>query len=217
MANFFKGKEKAVKKLDISSPVNFAHCVHVGFDPDSNEFTGLPAEWKVLLESSTITKEERAKDPQALLDVLGFVVDGMGSDKYMTKEDDDEPEESKKHMLPRPPQVSAPPKRAPPPILARPESTMNRMTRDLSTLEIRANQDKVGISAKKLPPSATKTVEAPTTRKKPRKMTDEEIMTRLKAIVNDGNPKDLYTNFKKIGQGASGVVYTATEICTGNT
>lgn len=51
------------------------------------------------------------------------------------------------------------------------------------------------------------------TRKK--KMSDEEILEKLRTIVSVGDPKKKYTRFEKIGQGASGTVYTAIDIATG--
>ncbi|KAM6946191.1 serine/threonine-protein kinase PAK 1 isoform 1-T1 [Aplochiton taeniatus] len=59
------------------------------------------------------------------------------------------------------------------------------------------------------------------TRKK--KMSDEEILEKLHvlrspstgSIVSVGDPKKKYTRFEKIGQGASGTVYTAIDIATG--
>uniref|UniRef100_A0A3P9IZZ8 non-specific serine/threonine protein kinase n=1 Tax=Oryzias latipes TaxID=8090 RepID=A0A3P9IZZ8_ORYLA len=59
------------------------------------------------------------------------------------------------------------------------------------------------------------------TRKK--KMSDEEILEKLHGlrspsagtIVSVGDPKKKYTRFEKIGQGASGTVYTAIDIATG--
>ncbi|XP_017488303.1 PREDICTED: serine/threonine-protein kinase PAK 1-like [Rhagoletis zephyria] len=47
------------------------------------------------------------------------------------------------------------------------------------------------------------------------KMTDEEILERLRAIVTIGDPKRKFSRMKEIGRGASGVVYTAIEISTG--
>ncbi|KNC96959.1 STE/STE20/PAKA protein kinase [Spizellomyces punctatus DAOM BR117] len=64
--------------MGISNPTNFVHKVHVGFDSDSGLFTGLPREWKSLLESSNISKEEMTKNPQAVLDVLEFYTENMG-------------------------------------------------------------------------------------------------------------------------------------------
>uniref|UniRef100_F1SUK2 non-specific serine/threonine protein kinase n=1 Tax=Sus scrofa TaxID=9823 RepID=F1SUK2_PIG len=51
-------------------------------------------------------------------------------------------------------------------------------------------------------------------KKKP-KMSDEEILEKLRSIVSVGDPKKKYTRFEKIGQGASGTVYTAMDVATG--
>ena len=52
-------------------------------------------------------------------------------------------------------------------------------------------------------------------KQKKKKMTDEEIMERLRSIVTVGDPNRKYTKMEKIGQGASGTVYTAIETATG--
>lgn len=56
----------------VSNPTNFAHAVHVGFDPNTGEFVGLPPEWSKLLNSSAITKEDYERNPQAVFEVLEF-------------------------------------------------------------------------------------------------------------------------------------------------
>ncbi|KAH9916307.1 Pkinase-domain-containing protein [Epithele typhae] len=61
--------------MGVSNPTNFVHKVHVGFDPNSGAFTGLPDAWSKLLTKSAITREDYAKDPQAVLDVLEFYTD----------------------------------------------------------------------------------------------------------------------------------------------
>ncbi|KAI7947172.1 hypothetical protein MJO28_009080 [Puccinia striiformis f. sp. tritici] len=61
--------------MGVSNPTNFVHQVHVGFDAVSGAFTGLPEQWTRLLTSSAITKEDYAKNPQAVLDVLEFYTD----------------------------------------------------------------------------------------------------------------------------------------------
>ncbi|CAD7093824.1 unnamed protein product [Hermetia illucens] len=50
---------------------------------------------------------------------------------------------------------------------------------------------------------------------KKKKMTDEEILEKLRTIVSVGDPNRKYTKMEKIGQGASGTVYTAIESSTG--
>lgn len=47
------------------------------------------------------------------------------------------------------------------------------------------------------------------------KMTDDEILEKLRSIVTIGDPHRKFTKMEKIGQGASGVVHTAIEISTG--
>ncbi len=59
----------------VSNPTNFAHAVHVGFDPQTGEFVGLPPEWSKLLNSSAITKEDYERNPQAVFEVLDFYSD----------------------------------------------------------------------------------------------------------------------------------------------
>lgn len=51
--------------------------------------------------------------------------------------------------------------------------------------------------------------------KRKKKMTDEEILEKLRTIVSVGDPNRKYTKMEKIGQGASGTVYTAIETSTG--
>ena len=104
----------------ISAPLDFVHEVHVGFDSETQEFSGLPDTWRSLLKisgtysdcrhvvgsivsclptslidtsaddpwlccehsisdvSPGLTKEEISKNPQGMLDVLGFYTDGQG-------------------------------------------------------------------------------------------------------------------------------------------
>ncbi|AEO58038.1 hypothetical protein MYCTH_2305012 [Thermothelomyces thermophilus ATCC 42464] len=59
----------------VSNPSNFSHAVHVGFNPQTGQFTGLPEEWTRLLNSSAITKEDVEKNPQAVFEVLDFYSD----------------------------------------------------------------------------------------------------------------------------------------------
>ena len=42
----------------------------------STGFKGLPAEWRALLKTSQISKEEVAQNPQVVLDVLNFQMQG---------------------------------------------------------------------------------------------------------------------------------------------
>ncbi|KAG5926903.1 hypothetical protein E4U42_002813 [Claviceps africana] len=59
----------------VSRPTNFSHTVHVGFDPATKEFLGLPREWARLLSASAITKEDYARNPQAVIEAVDFYAD----------------------------------------------------------------------------------------------------------------------------------------------
>ena len=59
----------------VSNPTNFSHAVHVGFDPQTGEFVGLPPEWSKLLNSSAITREDYERNPQAVFEALDFYAD----------------------------------------------------------------------------------------------------------------------------------------------
>jgi serine/threonine-protein kinase CLA4 len=56
----------------VSNPTNFSHRIHVGFDPQTGGFVGLPQEWEKLLTASAITKEDYKMNPQAVIEVLEF-------------------------------------------------------------------------------------------------------------------------------------------------
>jgi len=72
MINSARGGEKQEAVLDISSPTDFNHLCHVGYNPETGKFEGLPKQWEVILESSGISPDEQRADPQAVLEVLQF-------------------------------------------------------------------------------------------------------------------------------------------------
>uniref|UniRef100_A0A674N609 non-specific serine/threonine protein kinase n=1 Tax=Takifugu rubripes TaxID=31033 RepID=A0A674N609_TAKRU len=200
-------KKKEKERPEISLPSDFEHTIHVGFDAVTGEFTGIPEQWARLLQTSNITKLEQKKNPQAVLDVLKFYdsKETVNNQKYMSftsgalaepvsrsedEEEEDEEEEDEDEL--------------PPVIAPRPEHTKSIYTRSVMDLP------------KPPTPNTSNTMYRHTDRqRKKSKMTDEEILERLRTIVSVGDPKKKYTRFEKIGQGASGTVYTAIDIATG--
>ncbi|KAI6186920.1 Non-specific serine/threonine protein kinase [Aphelenchoides besseyi] len=75
-----KEKERQHEKPVISQPSDFKHTIHVGYDPHTGEFTGMPQTWMTLLQQSQISKQEQQKNPQAVLNAL----------KYYTRNDQDQ-------------------------------------------------------------------------------------------------------------------------------
>uniref|UniRef100_H2ZB83 non-specific serine/threonine protein kinase n=1 Tax=Ciona savignyi TaxID=51511 RepID=H2ZB83_CIOSA len=53
-------------------------------------------------------------------------------------------------------------------------------------------------------------------KQKKSKISDEEVLAKLRTIVSVGNPEVKYTKFEKIGQGASGTVFTAEDVAMGD-
>ena len=197
---------KRSSKLALSDPVEFKHNAHVGFDPLTGEFSGIPPEWQALLTQSKINQEDIAKNPQAVLDVLEFY---SGIDK-----ENDKP--------PKPVRKKIAPKRPPPP---------KKISLDLASLDQPAQpQEKTPTNAtssnatassrvdSKRPPrpprkdaSPKKQEKSPPKKKNARKsrMTDAQVMSTLRTLTNPADPNDRFLKQKKIGQGASGSVYTA--------
>merc|ERR1719244_2482533 len=113
----------------------------------------------------------------------------------------------------------------PPPIASRPEKTKSIYTKPI-------DEDEDDTPSLKLPPTINENDVTPSEkannnnnvnnhkpasqeREKKKKMTDEEILAKLRQIVSVGDPNRKYTKMEKIGQGASGTVYTAIETATG--
>jgi len=234
------------RKMDISAPTAFKHEIHVGYDPNSGDFTGLPMQWKQLLENSGISKDEQKKNPQAVLDVLDFYTESKGQTDVWAKFDHSAPTKApdltpsrpapgppkkktgpppeitsrpdqlegsdKSSTIPKQPPATAPPLKTPPPNKPAPvpqkkdEPAANAAAKDKDKDKDKGKQPAANA------PAAQPGVQV---RKKAPKMSDEEVMEKLKTIVSPGDPTQVYSNFKKIGQGASGGVFTATQNSTG--
>ncbi|NWY20634.1 PAK1 kinase, partial [Aphelocoma coerulescens] len=227
-------KKKEKERPEISLPSDFEHTIHVGFDAVTGEFTGMPEQWARLLQTSNITKSEQKKNPQAVLDVLEFYNSKKisNSQKYMSFTDKSAEDYNSSNTLnvkavsetPAVPSVSEDEDdeddAAPPPVIApRPEHTKSIYTRsvidplppptrDVATSPISSPSENSTTAPDMLVRNTEK-------QKKKPKMSDEEILEKLRSIVSVGDPKKKYTNFEKIGQGASGTVYTAIDVATG--
>uniref|UniRef100_A0A3Q1EXP7 non-specific serine/threonine protein kinase n=1 Tax=Acanthochromis polyacanthus TaxID=80966 RepID=A0A3Q1EXP7_9TELE len=166
----------------------------------------MPEQWARLLQTSNISKSEQKQNPQAVLDILKFYDSTSGKQKYLSFSasgqfsftqqmnkslvlqlygDDDDDDDT------------------PPPVVApRPEHTKSVYTKSVIDPIPAPDGDAASKAADKQ-------------KKKGGKMTDEEIMDKLRTIVSIGDPKKKYTRYEKIGQGASGTVYTAIDVSTG--
>ncbi|XP_041436850.1 uncharacterized protein LOC398782 isoform X2 [Xenopus laevis] len=214
-----KDKLKEKRDILISSPFGCEHIHHVGIDPATGEFTGMPHQWASLLKNAKISKIDQKKNPQVVLDVLNFYSSETTSksQKYMSFTD--KSKEAYDSIAISAEEAEVPPVPAAedcevaPAFPPRPEHTKSIYTRTIieppvPTLAAKSDTEN-GISTTD---GAASNVDK--TNKKP-KMTDEEILEKLRSIVSVGDPKKKYTRFKKIGQGASGTVYIACDVATG--
>ncbi|KAI9205523.1 kinase-like domain-containing protein [Polychytrium aggregatum] len=277
----FSGKDSENGKIEISSPYNPVHLTHVGYNQDTGEFTGLPKEWQTLLQEAGITKEQQQKNPQAVLDIIGFYSEAINGGQDVK----DDVWSKLKNTFPAatPPTSSLPSDKPPklpakdvaavaavtsvattattvevkkrPPVPVRPEHTKSIYTKpkedgtpEPSTVAARALQFEQGPQAAQAPstpaspprppkplpnkpatPAAVGDAPPPVSKDAPtdsgealarprqqaKPANDAEVVERLRAVCNKADPTKLYKNLVKIGQGASGGVFTATQIATG--
>uniref|UniRef100_A0AAQ6ACI6 non-specific serine/threonine protein kinase n=1 Tax=Amphiprion ocellaris TaxID=80972 RepID=A0AAQ6ACI6_AMPOC len=216
-------KKKEKERPEISLPSDFEHTIHVGFDAVTGEFTGIPEQWARLLQTSNITKLEQKKNPQAVLDVLKFYdsKETVNNQKYMSftsgdksahgyiagaktssteppiappvsEEEDEEEEEEEEEEEDEDDDDELPPVIAP-----RPEHTKSIYTRSVMEPPKPPTPVKEVLTppeSQVQPENTSNTMYRHTDRqRKKSKMTDEEILERLRSIVSVGDPKKKYT------------------------
>jgi tRNA A-37 threonylcarbamoyl transferase component Bud32 len=114
---------------------------------------------------------------------------------------------------------------SPPPIAARPEKTKSIYTKpvnEIKNIGSIVNRDIANNNSNNnfnnnnnMMTTANNQLTPQQLKQKKKKMSDEEIIEKLRGIVTIGDPNRKFTKMEKIGQGASGTVYTAIEISTG--
>uniref|UniRef100_A0AAQ6A3U6 non-specific serine/threonine protein kinase n=1 Tax=Amphiprion ocellaris TaxID=80972 RepID=A0AAQ6A3U6_AMPOC len=177
-------KDRDKDRPEISSPSDFEHTIHVGFDAVTGEFTGMPEQWARLLQTSNISKSEQKQNPQAVLDILKFYDSTSGKQKYLS-------------------------------FSALGQFSFTHKLKDFFFLSMVCQVYTKSVIDPIPAPDGDAASRAADKKKKGGKMTDEEIMDKLRTIVSIGDPKKKYTRYEKIGQGASGTVYTAIDVSTG--
>uniref|UniRef100_A0AAR2J7E7 non-specific serine/threonine protein kinase n=1 Tax=Pygocentrus nattereri TaxID=42514 RepID=A0AAR2J7E7_PYGNA len=228
-------KKKEKERPEISLPSDFEHTIHVGFDAVTGEFTGIPEQWARLLQTSNITKLEQKKNPQAVIDVLKFYdsKETVNNQKYMSftsggethftlldsgaktasepplappvsEEEDEEEEEEDEDEDDDDDEV--------PPIIApRPEHTKSVSEKQpfhqLSS-KTKTRDESLTLGSTNPPTCPIRWVCICVCLR-------DDPAQKSGSIVSVGDPKKKYTRFEKIGQGASGTVYTAIDIATG--
>ncbi|KAM0682854.1 Protein kinase [Mitosporidium daphniae] len=168
MVKWMNSLKKYCSKLAcVSGPTSFRHNLHIGFDPNTGSFTGLPESWKRMLKASSITKEDIESNPDVVLDVLEFYTKEQHADAQAGVEKEEKP---------------------------KPSSPDLHMKSPGSSPEFDSTHDSM--------------VKVPVADELP-------YMVALRQLCTPGNPAEIYTKLKRIGQGASGEVFVGQEKKTG--
>ncbi|OWK06161.1 PAK2, partial [Cervus elaphus hippelaphus] len=178
-------KKKEKERPEISPPSDFEHTIHVGFDAVTGEFTGMPEQWARLLQTSNITKLEQKKNPQAVLDVLKFYDSNTVKQKYLSF---------------TPPEKDGFPSGTP---------ALNTKGSETSAVVTEEDDDDEETPPPVIAPRPDHTKSIYT------RSVIDPIPAPVGTIVSIGDPKKKYTRYEKIGQGASGTVFTATDVALG--
>lgn len=204
MSFLFKLKRKD-KRVDsgvieeIGQPFQVSHVVHVGYNPATGNVEGLPEPWLKLLQHSNISAKEQSKHPTAVLQALKYyqhsIKNKNGVAKFLaTKET---VEQESKEIADTVPEISD-------------DEGLDEPPED----KLAAEGSPADGDAK---PTAVVPVASPVMRSKreetPR-VSEEEVMAQLRNIVNPEDPRQRYNLMSKVGSGASGTVYTATDRVT---
>jgi len=171
-------------EFEVSAPFNVHHDIHVDFNSETG-FSGLPDEWKALLQSSSITKMEVITHSDVVLDVLKF------HDLNLKKQgiSDQLPTDTKNNgssqpkPLPHVPNV-AKEKLGP---ISQEKELERQKQRDIDTTLAQTKQM-----------AENQVIPLP-----------EAVEYSLDSLVNSGDPTQIYPELTKIGEGGAGSVYSA--------
>lgn len=200
MSFLFKLKRKD-KRVDsgvieeIGQPFQVSHVVHVGYNPATGDVEGLPEPWLKLLQHSNISPKEQSKHPTAVLQALKYyqhsIKNKNGVAKFLaTKET---VEQESKEIADTVPEISDDEGLDEPP--------EDKLAVGVSPADGDAKPAVVPVAS---PVMRSKREETP-------RVSEEEFMTQLRNIVNPEDPRQRYNLMSKVGSGASGTVYTATD------
>jgi hypothetical protein len=179
----------------ISGPTMFRHNIHVGFDPNTGNFTGLPQEWTKILANSKLTKEDIEKNPSAVVDALAFY----------TKEEENQMDTEASEMGIAPIKASE----AKPAASLAPDSEKDPLVDRIANIALEPNVQ--GADSPNAPSKTDSEIMRVERKKYFRKKSFEDktepFIERLKKVCNPKDPREIYIIQKKIGQGASGEVF----------
>ncbi|KAI8142273.1 kinase-like domain-containing protein [Fennellomyces sp. T-0311] len=192
--------------MDISTPYNTVHVTHVGFDPITGTFTGLPREWQILLNQSGISKTEQERNPQAVIDAIEFYQGDQDAAVWSKIPKAASSVSSSSSSQPRSSSSTADG------IPSRTKGNNSPLKR-FSKLKIQHSRSNSTSGSsppreQEKPPSSSVAKRRQSKHQK-NALKDAEVLNKLRDICTNVDPSQVYTDIVKIGQGASGGVFTA--------
>ncbi|CAA92237.1 PAK-related kinase Shk2 [Schizosaccharomyces pombe] len=198
----------------VSSPMNPKHQVHVGIDNEGN-YVGLPKEWILLLQSSSITKQECMEEPKAVIQALDFY-----SKQLDTTSETKDSFSFCKETLPRSSTTSYSIRDADKhhKLTTSGVTKMNITERCKPKTTIQTDkkhiirpfiEDKSHVESIMTGKVTKVPVKADSKNTLSRRMTDRQALAMLKDSVTSHDPVEYFNVKHKLGQGASGSVYLA--------
>ncbi|KAI7859469.1 kinase-like domain-containing protein [Circinella umbellata] len=209
--------------MDISTPYNTVHVTHVGFDPITGTFTGLPREWQIMLNQSGISKMEQEQNPQAVIDAIEFYRGDQDAAVWNKIPNTTSSISSSTSSLPR---SSGSTTEAIGSVPSRTKGNNSPLKR-FSKLKIQHSRSNSLSNSKPEKKAVAKTTTSSSSSREPEKaptnsvakrrqsknqknaLKDQEVLNKLRDICTNVDPSQVYTDITKIGQGASGGVFTA--------
>lgn len=229
-----KNANQSSQPSEIGTPFSVQKLVHVGVDSQTGEFVGLPDAWVRLLQNSDISEEDQNKNPAAVLQALKYYVHSIkrkpGETKFLiTNETADVESQEIEEMTEESEVLKNSQNNTATNGLEKNATTnvqlpiqkgdivekiegldkLKNLTLDVEKQEAAFNQREIEATINDKSEAEPKTTLRAKSSYDGTNLDDEEIMRRLRSIVNPSNPEEKYTLLKKIGSGASGVVYTA--------
>ncbi|TGZ58394.1 hypothetical protein CRM22_009675 [Opisthorchis felineus] len=220
-----KGKSrKSEQVMEISGPTNVKKHMHVTFDKQTGTFFGLTEEFKKMIDSMGITVEYKAQNADRIINALNVYEESqkpkfMGLYPEMGEFDEDDDVKSGGLT----PTGSRQPSKSPPrspfqerEVMVGPKLTgvIGQMTNEMKGMALAPAIAKPSLTNNELEvPKKVPTAKpnGPVLRKRPRKMTDGEFFTALDRFITPGDPHNCYNLLEKLGSGASGTVWLASD------
>lgn len=66
------------KTIKISAPENPMHMIHVGYDNQTGQFTGLPKDWQRMLTDAGVSKNEQEQNPEMMVNIMETYKSNVG-------------------------------------------------------------------------------------------------------------------------------------------